>query len=197
MQDALAVLDAAGSEEAAVIGLNDGTLIAMLLAAGFPQRCRSLVLFTPTAAHTHAGGMPMEVIDAVLEQIRSDAEEGRSGVEMLAPSRAGDERFSQQLARLQRNSVRPGAMAHYYRQTMEADIRDVLPTIQTPALLLNRSDNRIVAVELTRDASSLIPGSKLVELPGTDHLAFSEGIDALLDEIEEFITGSRTGADRA
>jgi class 3 adenylate cyclase len=139
--------------------------------------------------------MPMEVIDAVLEQIRSDAEEGRSGVEMLAPSRAGDERFSQQLARLQRNSVRPGAMAHYYRQTMEADIRDVLPTIQTPALLLNRSDNRIVAVELTRDASSLIPGSKLVELPGTDHLAFSEGIDALLDEIEEFITGSRTGAD--
>ena len=195
VQDALAVLDAAGSEEAAVIGLNDGTLIAMLLAAGFPQRCRSLVLFTPTAAHTHAGGMPMEVIDAVLEQIRSDAEEGRSGVEMLAPSRAGDERFSQQLARLQRNSVRPGAMAHYYRQTMEADIRDVLPTIQTPALLLNRSDNRIVAVELTRDASSLIPGSKLVELPGTDHLAFSEGIDALLDEIEEFITGSRTGAD--
>ena len=126
------MLDAAGSEEAAVIGLNDGTLIAMLLAVAFPQRCRSLVLFSPTAAHTHAGGMPMEVIEAVLEQIRSDAEEGRSGVEILAPSRAEDERFSQQLARLQRNSVRPGAMAHYYRQTMQADIRDVLPRIRTP-----------------------------------------------------------------
>ena len=88
VEDAIAVLDAAGSNEAAVIGLNDGTLIAMLLAVAYPQRCGSLVLFTPTAAHTHAGGMPMEEIDAVLEQIRSDAEEGRSGVEILAPSRA-------------------------------------------------------------------------------------------------------------
>ena len=153
VEDAIAVLDAAGSNEAAVIGLNDGTLIAMLLAVAYPQRCGSLVLFTPTAAHTHAGGMPMEEIDAVLEQIRSDAEEGRSGVEILAPSRAHDERFSQQLARLQRNSVRPGAMAHYYRQTMQADIRDVVPRIRTRTLLLNRSGNRIVAAELTRDVA--------------------------------------------
>ena len=195
VEDAIAVLEAAGSNEAAVIGLNDGTLIAMLLAVAYPQRCGSLVLFTPTAAHTHAGGMPMEEIDAVLEQIRSDAEEGRSGVEILAPSRAQDERFSQQLARLQRNSVRPGAMAHYYRQTMQADIRDVVPRIRTRTLLLNRSGNRIVSAELTRDVASLIPDSTFVELPGTDHLAFSEGIDALTDEIEEFLTGVRTGAD--
>ena len=195
VEDTIAVLDAAGSDEAAVIGLNDGTLIAMLLAVAHPQRCQSLVLFTPTAAHSHAGGMPMEEIDAVLEQIRSDAEEGRSGVEILAPSRAEDERFSQQLARLQRNSVRPGAMAHYYRQTMQADIRDVVPLIRTRTLLLNRSGNRIVSAELTRDVASLIPDSKLVELPGTDHLAFSEDIDALADEIEEFLTGARTGAD--
>ena len=195
VEDAVAVLDAASSDEAAVIGLNDGTLIAMLLAVAYPQRCGSLVLFTPTAAHTHAGGMPMEEVDAVLEQIRSDAEEGRSGVEILAPSRAQDERFSQQLARLQRNSVRPGAMAHYYRQTMQADIRDVVPLIRTRTLLLNRSGNRIVTAELTRDVASLIPDSKFVELPGTDHLAFSEDIDALADEIEEFLTGARTGAD--
>jgi class 3 adenylate cyclase len=195
VEDVVAVLDAAGSNEAAVIGLNDGTLFAMLLAVAHPERCASLVLFTPTAAHTHAGGMPMEQVDAVLEQIRSDAEEGRSGVEILAPSRAQDERFSQQLARLQRNSVAPGAMAHYYRQTMEADIRDVVPQIGTRTLLLNRSGNRIVSAELTRDVASLIPDSRFVELPGTDHLAFSEGVDALADEIEEFLTGSRTGAD--
>jgi class 3 adenylate cyclase len=195
VEDVVAVLDAAGSNEAAVIGLNDGTLFAMLLAVAHPGRCASLVLFTPTAAHTHAGGMPMEQVDAVLEQIRSDAEEGRSGVEILAPSRAQDERFSQQLARLQRNSVAPGAMAHYYRQTMEADIRDVVPRIGTRTLLLNRSGNLIVSADLTRDVASLIPDSRFVELPGTDHLAFSEGVDALADEIEEFLTGSRTGAD--
>ena len=195
VEDAVAVLDAAGSDEAVVIGLNDGTLIAMLLAVAYPERFGSLVLFTPTAAHTHAAGMPMEDIDAVLEQIRSDAEEGRSGVEILAPSRANDERFSQQLARLQRNSVRPSAFAHYYRQTMQADIRDVVPRIRVRTLLLNRSGNRIVTAELTRDVASLIPDSTYVELPGTDHLAFSEDIDALVDEIEEFLTGSRTGAD--
>jgi class 3 adenylate cyclase len=195
VDDAVAVLDAAESTEAAVIGLNDGTLVSMLLAVAHPQRCRSLVLFTPTTGHTHAAGMPMEAIDAVLEQIRSDAESGRSGVEILAPSRAQDERFSLQLARLQRNSVRPGAMGYYYRQTMEADIRDVVPQIRVPTLLLNRSGNRIVAADLTRDVASLIPDAKLVVLPGTDHLVFSEDIDAVLDEIEEFLTGARTGAD--
>ena len=69
VEDVVAVLDAAGSTQAAVIALNDGTLIAMLLAVAHPERCASLVLFTPTAAHTHAGGMPMEQVDAVLEQI--------------------------------------------------------------------------------------------------------------------------------
>ena len=69
MEDAVAVLDEVGSTQAAVLGLNDGTLVAMLLASAHPGRCRSLVLFTPTAAHTHAGGMPMEEIDAVIQQI--------------------------------------------------------------------------------------------------------------------------------
>jgi class 3 adenylate cyclase len=195
VEDAIAVLDAAESTNAAVLGLNDGTLVAMLLAAGHAERCRSLALFTPTAAHSHAGGMPMEQIDAVIELITDDARSGKSGVELLAPSRADDEGFAQRLARLQRYSVRPGAMGHYYRQTMEADIRDVVPRIRIPTLLLNRSENRIVSTELTRDLASLIPDATFVELPGTDHLAFSEDIDALLDEIEEFLTGSRTGAD--
>ncbi len=195
VEDAVAVLDATGSREAAVIGLNDGTIVATLLAVAHPERCRSLVLFTPTTGHTHAAGMPMDEIDAVVEQIASDSTEGRSGVEILAPSRAGDERFSERLSRLQRNSVRPGAMGHYYRQTMEANIGDVLPRIRVPTLLLNRSGNRIVSAELTREVAPLIPDAKLVELPGTDHLAFSEGIDALVDEIEEFLTGTRTGAD--
>jgi class 3 adenylate cyclase len=195
VEDAVAVLDAAESTEAAVIGLNDGTLVAMLLAVGHPERCRSLALFATTVAHTHAAGMPMEEIDEVIEVMTSGVRAGRSGVEFLAPSRVGDERFSEQLARLQRNSVRPGAMGHYYRQTMEADIRDVVPQISVPTLLLNRSGNPIVAAELTREAASLIPSATYVELPGTDHLAFSEDVDAVLDEIEEFVTGARSGAD--
>jgi class 3 adenylate cyclase len=195
VEDALAVLDAAGSPEAAVLGLNDGTLVAMLLAAGYPERCRSLVLFAPTAKHEQAAGMPMEAIEEAIEEITRTMMTGDSGVGMLAPSRVNDEAFSQQLWRLQRNSVRPGAIGHYYRQSMESDISDVLPAIDVPTLVLNRSGNPIVAVGLSREVASLIPGARYVELPGTDHLPYSEGIDVLLEEIEEFVTGARTGAD--
>jgi hypothetical protein len=107
----------------------------------------------------------------------------------------GDERFDQQLARFQRFSVRPRAWAHYYRQTMKADVADVLPSIRTPTLVLNRIGNPIVPVEQSRVAAAAIKGARFVELPGTDHLAFSEGIDSLVDELEEFLTGTRTGAD--
>ncbi len=193
--DALAVLDAAGSEEASVIGLNDGTIIAAMLAARYPELCRTLVLFTLTPAHTLAAGLPMGSIDEVIELIEASAVADDSGVEFLAPSRVDDAAFAQQLARLQRYSVRPGAFGHYYRQTMEADVGEVLPSIRTPTLVLNRRGNRIVPPEDSRRAAAAIPGARYVELPGTDHLAISEGIDELLDEVEEFLTGTRTGAD--
>jgi class 3 adenylate cyclase len=193
--DAVAVLKAAGSDGAAVIGLNDGTIVAVLLAEAHPELCRSLALFTLTSAHTLAAGMPMESIDEVVQLIEANAVTDDSGLKLLAPSRVGDERFDRQLARLQRFSVRPGAFGHYYRQTMEADVAGVLPLIRTPTLVLNRTGNRIVPVEQSRLAAAAIQGARFVELPGTDHLAFSEGIDSLLDEVEEFLTGARTGAD--
>jgi class 3 adenylate cyclase len=78
---------------------------------------------------------------------------------------------------------------------MKADVADVLPLIRTPTLVLNRTGNPIVPVEQSRVAAAAIKGARFVELPGTDHLAFSEGIDSLVDELEEFLTGTRTGAD--
>ena len=193
--DAVAVLKAARSDGAAVIGLDDGTIAAVLLAAAHPELCRSLVLFSLTSTHTLAAGLAMESIEEVLEMIQANAVTDESGVEFLAPSRVGDERFDQQLARLQRFSVRPRAWAHYYRQTMKADVADVLPLIRTPTLVLNRTGNQIVPVEQSRMAAAAITGATFVELPGTDHLAFSQGIDSLVDELEEFLTGARTGAD--
>jgi class 3 adenylate cyclase len=137
----------------------------------------------------------MESIDEVIALIEAQAVSDESGIEFLAPSRVGDEAFDRQLARLQRHSVRPGAFGHYYRQTMESDVSAILPTIETPTLVLNRTGNPIVPVDQSREAAAMIPGARFVELPGTDHLVYSEGIAALLDEVEEFLTGSRTGAD--
>jgi pimeloyl-ACP methyl ester carboxylesterase len=170
--DAVAVLKAAQSGGAAVVGLNDGTIVATLLAAAHPELCRSLVLYTLTSGHTLAAGLPMESIDEVIELIQASAVTDDGGVELLAPSRVGDEHFDQQLARLQRFSVRPGAYGHYYRQTMEADVADVLPVIRTPTLVLNRTGNQIVPVEQSRLAAAMIEGARFVELPGGDHLAF-------------------------
>ena len=177
MEDAIAVLEAAGSNEAAVIGLNDGTLIAMLLAVAYPERCGSLVLFAPPRTHQPDAGLPMEAIDAVLET--------RSG-----PTRRKDEAVSSSSPRVvpkMSASRRTGAGSnalreawgdgHYYRQTMQADIRDVLPTIRVPTLVLNRSGNPIVAMDLSREVASLIPEPGSSKLPGEDHLAYSQDMD--------------------
>ena len=193
MEDVVAVLDAAGSQSTAIMGTADGTLVAMLLAASHPERCRSLVLFAPTAKHEQAAGLAMERIEEALQEITDAVED--SGVYILAPSRVEDERFDRQLLRFQRNSVRQGAMAHYFRQSMLADIRDVPPKITTPTLVLNRTGNRIVSMELSREVASMIPDAKLIELPGEDHLVFSQDVDRITDEIEEFLTGVRTGSD--
>ncbi|MGZ8591166.1 MAG: adenylate/guanylate cyclase domain-containing protein [Actinomycetota bacterium] len=195
VDDAVAVLDAAGSSATAVIGLNDGTITAMKLAAAHPERCRSLVLFATAPAHALAGGMPLEEIDDVISMMTEGLRAGNSGVELLARSRVDDRRFSEQLSRFQRSSLRPGVIGHYYRQTMTVDVRDALPLIAVPTLVLNRTDNPIVPAALSREAADLIPAARYVELPGTDHLVFSEDPDLVLDEIEEFVTGARTGAD--
>ena len=128
--DAIAVLDAAGSERTAVVGTNDGTLVAMLLAAAHPERCGSLVLFTPTRKHGVPDDPQLQSIDDVVAMIAQSAND--SGVEWLAPSRLGDAAFDRALLRLQRNSVRLAAMGHYYRQTLLAEIGDVPERSRAP-----------------------------------------------------------------
>ena len=193
VEDVIAVLDAAGSERPAIVGTNDGTLVAILLAAAHPERCDSLVLFAPTAKHELEGGPSVESVDAVVKMITEASDD--SGLEWLAPSRIEDEAFDRRLLKLQRNSVRRGAMGHYYRQTMESDVREVIPRLACPTLVLNRSRNRVVPMEHSRDVAASIAGAKLVELPGEDHLMFSQDIDRIADELEEFLTGTRTGKD--
>jgi class 3 adenylate cyclase len=193
VEDAIAVLDAAGSERPSIVGTNDGTLVAMLLAAAHPERCRSLVLFSPTMKHRLADEAPLESIEDVVALIAQSSDD--SGLDWLAPSRIGDETFDRQLLRFQRFSVRQGAMGHYYRQTLLSDVHDVPHRIACPTLVLNRRDNRVVPLEQSEEVAVRIPDAKFVELPGEDHLIFSRDIDRVADEIEEFLTGARTGKD--
>jgi pimeloyl-ACP methyl ester carboxylesterase len=156
VEDVLAVLDAAEADRPAVVGLTDGGLVATVLAANHPERCRSLVLFPAVGKHHEAGGMPMEVIDQVLEEMTRTRTKGGSGVEILAPSRANDERFSQHLARLQRYSVRPGAIAHFFRQTMLSDVGDLLPAMRVPTLVLNRAEQPALDAQVSAETLYLV-----------------------------------------
>jgi pimeloyl-ACP methyl ester carboxylesterase len=198
--DVIAILDAAGSERPAVFGVQVGSLIAMLLAATHPERCRQLVLYAPSAMAADAPDNPMREmfpsIDVVVDTMARDmAEGGEAMIPGLAPSRADDARFIAQLARLSRSAVRPGTIAHFFRQSLQTDLRDVLPAIAVPTLVLHRTEDPVFPVELGRQVASLIPGATLHELDGGDHLLFTGDSDAILDEIEEFVTGSRTGAE--
>jgi len=195
VEDAVSVLDAAESADAVVVGVNDGALIASLFAAAHPERCRSLVLFPGAVKHSLAGGMPMEAVDAVIRQMTEDLAAGNAPVAILAPSRPRRRTFRRAPGPASAFCRSPRGHRHYFRQTLEADVTSVLPAIRVPTLILNRSGNQIVPVELSREAALLIPNAKLVELPGSDHLAYSEGVDEVVDEIEEFVTGAWSGGD--
>ncbi len=110
---------------------------------------------------------------------------------MWAPSRAGDPQFKEWGARFERLGGSPGAAVSLFRMAAEIDIRHVLPAIRVPTLILHRTGDQAVSVMESRYMAERIPGAKYVELPGDDHFASAGDADAILDEIQEFLTGVR------
>jgi pimeloyl-ACP methyl ester carboxylesterase len=198
--DICAVMDAAGSKQAAILGFTEGGPLALLLAASQPERCRALVLFNTAARLTAASDYPWGAPeDALLEVVRRQADSWAAGdaghVPVLAPSRVGDPHFTEQLVRLGRGAVSPGAVAHYFRQSVLTDVRELLPIIQAPTLVLQRAHDQIAPPELGRYLADYIPNAKYVELDGADHIWFTENAGEVVDEVEEFLTGTRAVPD--
>jgi len=198
--DILAVMDAAGSTQAAVVGVADGGSLSILLAASHPERCRALVLFNSAARlavdHDYPWGAPeSELLEMVRRQSESWSEADADYMAQLAPSRADDPRFMEQLARYARVAVSPGAVAHYYGQSVQTDVRDLLALVRAPTLVLQRRDSRIARHELGQYLADHIPDARWVELEGADHLWFTGNADEMVDEIDEFLTGTRASSD--
>jgi class 3 adenylate cyclase len=193
MGDLRAVLEAARSESAAILGVSEGGPMSALFAATYPERVSSLVLYGTYARMVEAPdfpqGMPEEVLDRWGKMMVR--EWGTPvGAAFWAPS-AGDAEFQRWWARLLRQGTsRAGAIAlmDLYR---EIDIRPILSSIDVPTLVLHRTGDRIVFVQQGRYLAEEIPDARFVELDGTDHLAWTGDQDALLDEVEEFLVGSR------
>ena len=195
MDDVRAVLDAVGSKRAALLGVSEGGPMSVLFAATYPERTSALVLYGTmakfTASADYPWGFPVETFEQLVGTlIESWGRPDSAVIPLLAPTLAGDERFREFWARFERAAASPGAFAALMRMNAEIDVRHVLPTIRVPTLVLHRTGDSI-SVDQGRYIAEQIPGAKYVELPGTDHLPAAGDFNALVDEIEEFLTGVR------
>lgn len=194
MDDLGAVMEAATCERAAILGISEGGPMSMLFAATYPDRVFSLVLYGTYARMVNAPDFPLGIREDVLDRWGEMVQRewgGPTGLRHWAPSMLGDSAFEGWWARLLRQGTSPAgaiALMDLYR---ELDVRPVLSSIDVPTLVLHRDDDRIVLPRQGRFLAERIAGARYVELPGTDHLAWTDDQDALLDEVEEFLTGSR------
>jgi alpha/beta hydrolase fold/Adenylate and Guanylate cyclase catalytic domain len=202
MDDLEAVMEAAGCERPAIFGISEGGPMSALFAATHPERVSSLVLFGAFARMLEAPDFPHGVSEQALDRwselIRRDWG-GPVALILWAPSRLGDREFERWWGRLLRQGTSPAgaiALMDLYR---EMDVRAVLPAIDVPTLILHRDGDRMIPVAQGRYTAETIPGARYVELPGEDHLPFAGDLDAVLDEVEELLVGSRgaTESERA
>ncbi len=196
MSDAVAVLEAADSTKAVVLGHGDGGLIALLLAATFPERVSGLVLLDAYALLVAADGYDgwdHSTLDTVLAGFSDFWGTGdRSWVQTVAPSQAENEAFREQLARLERRSVSPGAAAAMQMTIGHLDVRAALPAISAPTLVLAHHDNAYMPIHFSHFLTAQIADARFEELDGGDHLYWLGNADATLDHIEQFVTGDRS-----
>ena len=198
MDDIRAVLDAEGSERAALIGHYDSGAHCAMFAATYPERTTALIIVSGYAKgvrdETHPFGPDPTVTAMVLDAIHDEWGKGTM-LPVIAPSMASDASFIEWWARFERLSASPGAAAALFQMTAEMDIRDILKNIQVPTLIIHRAQHPVVPIESAEYLAEHIPGARLVVLPGTDALPYTPtGGDDVLDEVEEFLTGVRGDA---
>jgi class 3 adenylate cyclase/pimeloyl-ACP methyl ester carboxylesterase len=201
-QDAIAVLDAAGSERAAVFTYAQGGLVGALLAAERPERVGALIMYASIArtswAPDYDWAMTSEQREALSERnIAMWGEINSEAMSAWAPSMAEDPALVAWFARMQRLAASPGEARIIFRAMVDLDVREVLPRIRVPTLIMHRPNEHVWDVRHSRYLAENIQGSRYGELEGIDSLPFVGDSDAIVEEIEEFLTGVRSGGEFA
>ncbi len=199
MDDVRAILDAVGSNTTALMGVSEGGPMSILFAATYPERTRGLVLCGAEVKEERTADWPWG------EATREEFEEwmDMEGVlsrwgdglwaDRLAPSRAGDPQLREQFGRLQVQSATPHDGVAFMRMAFEIDVRDVVPAVKAPTLIVHRVGDKICSVGNARWLARNIEAARYVELAGENHAPFIDG-DDILDEVQEFLTGVREPA---
>jgi pimeloyl-ACP methyl ester carboxylesterase len=201
LDDVRAVMEAAGSTRAVLMGVSEGGPLCSLFAATYPDRTEALVMIGSYARRLRDDDYPWgPTRDEHARFCQSLVDEwgGPVGLEERAPSKVDDPAFREWWASYLRMGASPGAAVALTRMNAEIDIRDVLPSVRVPTLVLHRTGDRCLKVEEGRYVASRIPDATFVELPGEDHLPFVGDQDAMLREIEDFLsrTHDRPSTDR-
>jgi pimeloyl-ACP methyl ester carboxylesterase len=193
-EDISAVLDAVGSERAALFGVSEGGNMSALFAATFPERTHGLVLCGTSARGSWAPDYPWgpkpEEIEQLIEHMRDNWGQPLE-LDEAAPSMTDDEAAREWWGAYIRSAASPKTAALITRLNSQIDIRDILPTINSPTLVINRAKDAWGSADEARFIASLIPNATLRIVPGADHLPWYGDQDRILGEIEEFLTGQR------
>ncbi len=198
VDDVRAVMDAAGSERAALFGISEGGPMSVLFAATHPDRATALVLYGAMGRTTEAPDYPWAAPADALRESAAEfiapfwGQQAEGMVELFAPSFAGDPQAAQFTARIERSAASPAMVQQIFEMFLDIDVRAVLPTIHVPTLVIHRRGDRVVNRRAGEELAEQIPGARYVELPGIDHLPWAGDAEGVLGEIEEFLTGART-----
>jgi pimeloyl-ACP methyl ester carboxylesterase len=194
MDDVRAVMDAVGSERAVLFGSSEGGNMCILFAATYPERTTGLILHGSQARGEWAADYPWaptkeETAKAIAEIERDWG--GPIGLSDGAPSLANDPLAQEWSAAYDRYAASPKAAIAMWKLGAEVDVRDILPSIRVPTLVLQKEHDRWIKQEEGRYLASRIPNAKFVLLPGIDHVTWGDGQDRLVEEVEAFVTGAR------
>ncbi len=190
MEDMSAVLDAVDSKRAAIFGASEGGSMSMLFAATYPQRTTALCTFGCFTRRIWGPDYPWAPTPAERQASYEAIERDWStALGEIAPSL--DQKKLDELVTYLRRCVSPGAAIALLKMNTQIDVRAILPSIRVPSLVMHRQDDRDVKIEEGRYLAEQIPGARFVEFPGTDHVWWTESRDAIVDEIQQFLTGTK------
>jgi class 3 adenylate cyclase len=198
MDDLRAVMDAAGAERAALFGMSEGAMTCMLFAASHPERVRAMVLWGGMARSTWAEdypwAAPKEALLEAQDELMGPLWGQGATLDVFSPSLADDPAAREAQARYERQAASPMRAHQLLMMFLDADVRDALPLIHTPTLIMHRRGDQVVNYRAARWLAEQIEGSRYVELEGVDHFPWvGEGGIEAMDEVEEFLTGVRPG----
>jgi pimeloyl-ACP methyl ester carboxylesterase len=190
MDDVRAVMAAVGSRHAVLLGVSEGGPLCSLFATTYPERTRGLIMIGTYAKRMWAPDYPwapdLEARERFIEEIHNNWG-GPVGIDARAPSRASDPAFREWWSTYLRQGASPGAALTLTQMNAQIDVRNVLPHVRVPTLVVHRTGDRTLLVDEGRYVASLIPGAQFVELPGDDHLPFVGDQDAILERVSAFI----------